>query len=91
MRPASCRDKGRGGVDERALCLSSLGCDHLASRNPNESNSHQDRHKAPTLLHPTPCPYSTLAHVYYLDTYGVLRRKWKGPLWNVLVFCWQSW
>src|SRR5216683_8132532 len=41
VRPASCRDKGRGGVDEGALCLSSLGCDHLASRNPNESNSQQ--------------------------------------------------
>src|SRR6266446_5879427 len=54
VRPASCRDKGRGGVDEGAWCLSSLGCDHLASRNPNESKSHQDKHQAPTLPHIRP-------------------------------------
>jgi len=38
-------------VDEGALCLPSLGCDHLASPNPNESKSHQDKHKASTLPH----------------------------------------
>src|SRR5229473_3001799 len=38
--PGSCRDKGRGGVDEGALCLSWLGCDLFAPR------SHQDKHKA---------------------------------------------
>src|SRR5258707_4058219 len=42
----SCRDKGRGGVDEGALCLSWLGCDPLASRNPNDSKSEEDKHKA---------------------------------------------
>jgi hypothetical protein len=32
LRPRSCRDKGRGGVDEGALCLSWLGCDLVAPR-----------------------------------------------------------
>src|SRR5712692_1384975 len=45
--PASCRDKGRSGVDEGALCLSSWGGDRVASRN-------QDKHKAPTRLHVHP-------------------------------------
>src|SRR5260221_13877816 len=42
----SCRDKGRGGGDEGALCLSWLGGDPLASRNPNDSKSEEDKHKA---------------------------------------------
>jgi hypothetical protein len=46
----SCRDNGRGGVDVGALCLSSSGGQHCASRNPNESRCHEDKHKAPTLL-----------------------------------------
>src|SRR6266446_8560041 len=52
--PASCRDKGRGGVDEGAWCLSWLGYDHLASRNPNAWKSHHDKHQAPTLPHIRP-------------------------------------
>src|SRR5216683_2726559 len=32
--PGSCRDKGRGGVDEEAWCLSWLGCDLFAPRSP---------------------------------------------------------
>src|SRR5713101_2787314 len=52
--PASCRDKGRGGVDEGALCLSWLGCDLGALRNPKGSRCHQDKHKAPTLPHIRP-------------------------------------
>src|SRR5229473_812695 len=32
--PGSCRDKGRGGVDEGAWCLSWLGCDLCAPRSP---------------------------------------------------------
>jgi hypothetical protein len=31
-----------------ALCLSSLGYDHCASRNPDASCCHEDKHKAPT-------------------------------------------
>src|SRR5258708_30487873 len=54
VRPASCRDKGRGGVDEGAWCLSSWGGDRLASPNPDHSSCHQDKHKAPTLLHVRP-------------------------------------
>jgi hypothetical protein len=52
LRPESpsCRDKGRGGVDAGALCLSSLGCNPSASRKPNESGCHEDKHKAPTHL-----------------------------------------
>src|SRR5216683_2800532 len=46
--PGSCRDKGRGGVDEGAWCLSWLGCDLVAPR------SHQDKHQAPTLPHIRP-------------------------------------
>src|SRR5713226_6226595 len=52
--PASCRDKGRSGVDEGALCLSSWGGDRVASRNPDHSSCHQDKHKAPTRLHVHP-------------------------------------
>src|SRR6266852_1919218 len=33
-RKPSCRDKGWGGVDEGALCLSSLGCGLCALRSP---------------------------------------------------------
>src|SRR6266851_8437590 len=52
VRPASCRDKGRSGGDEGALCLSSWwGGDRVASRNPDHASCHQDKHKAPTLLH----------------------------------------
>jgi len=54
VRPASCRDKGRSGVDEGALCLSWWGCDRLASGNPDHSSCHQDKHKAPSLLHVHP-------------------------------------
>src|SRR5229473_4408173 len=35
--PGSCRDKGRGGVDEGALYLSWLGCDLFAPRSPHWS------------------------------------------------------
>src|SRR5229473_2539665 len=35
--PGSCRDKGRGGVDEGAWCLSWLGCDLCAPRSPHWS------------------------------------------------------
>src|SRR5258708_9883771 len=34
-RMGSCRDKGRGGVDEGAWCLSWLGCDLFAPRSPH--------------------------------------------------------
>src|SRR5581483_6478823 len=47
--PRFCRDKGRGWVDVGAWCLSSLGCDHCASRNSNGIVCHQDKHKAPAL------------------------------------------
>ncbi len=45
----TCRDKGWGGVDEGALCLSSLRYDHAVLRNPDESRCDEDKHKAPTL------------------------------------------
>jgi hypothetical protein len=51
---SSCRDKGWGGVDEGALCLSSSGYDPLALRNPDESRSHKDKHKSPTHPHVHP-------------------------------------
>src|SRR5216683_1016342 len=37
-----------------ALCLSWWGCDRVASRNPDHSSCHQDKHKAPTRLHVHP-------------------------------------
>src|SRR5579859_3713282 len=47
---SSCRDRGRGGVDVGALCLSSCGCYLFASGNLDESGGpDEDRHKAPTL------------------------------------------
>jgi len=50
MRVAPCcRDRGRGWADEGALCLSSDGYDMFASGNPDDSYSHEDRHKAPAL------------------------------------------
>ena len=54
MACTSCRDRGRGGADVGALCLSSSGCNPHASQTPDESSGQQDRHKAPThpLIHP---------------------------------------
>src|SRR5260221_6728831 len=54
VRPASCRDKGRSGVDEGAWCLSWWGGDRLASPNPDHSSCQQDKHQAPTRLHVHP-------------------------------------
>jgi len=55
-RPASCRDKGRGGVDEGALCLSSWRLPHLAGdpEHLTEAWGDQDKHKAPTHPHVRP-------------------------------------
>ena len=47
--PDSCRDRGKGGVDVGALCLSSFGSEPLALQNPGESCGEEDRHKAPAL------------------------------------------
>src|SRR5260370_20091061 len=51
VRPASCRDKGRSGGDEGALCLSSWPDEWSGLREATRSHPHQDKHKAPTLLH----------------------------------------
>src|SRR6266849_4840633 len=51
--PASCRDKGRGGVDEGALCLSWLGCDLGALRNPQGIALPPGQAQGP---HPAPHP-----------------------------------
>src|SRR5216684_2915641 len=45
--PGSCRDKGRGSVDEGALCLSWLGCDLCAPRSPHWSALPPGPHPAP--------------------------------------------
>src|SRR5216684_256405 len=37
-----------------ALCLSWWGGDRVASRNPDHSSGHEDKHKAPTRLHVHP-------------------------------------
>src|SRR5216683_6828338 len=59
--PGSCRDKGRGGVDEGAWCLSWLGCDLFAPRSPQwialPPGQAQGPHPAP---HPPLVP--TLPH-----------------------------
>src|SRR5579859_165723 len=52
--PASCRDRGKGGVDVGALCLSSCEGDPSALQNPTESYGNEDRHKAPALPHVRP-------------------------------------
>ena len=55
-RPASCRDKGWGGVDEGALCLSWWRVPHLAG-DPQYLTAawgEQDKHKAPTHPHVHP-------------------------------------
>ena len=53
-RSPRCRDRGRGGADAGALCLSSWGCDPHAPHIPDESSVHQDKHKAPShpFIHP---------------------------------------
>src|SRR6266478_8224687 len=51
--PGSCREKGRGGVDEGAWCLSWLGCDLCAPRSPQ-----RDRVATRTSTRPPPCPTS---------------------------------
>src|SRR6266446_4369462 len=53
VRPASCRDKGRGGVDEGAWCLSWLGCDLVAPRSPHWSALPPGQAPGP---HPAPHP-----------------------------------
>src|SRR6266852_7415871 len=51
--PGSCRDKGRGGVDEGAWCLSWLGCDLVAPRSPHWSALPPGQAPGP---HPAPHP-----------------------------------
>ncbi len=58
--PASCRDKGRGGVDEGAWCLSSLGCDLFAPRNPQMDRvATRTSTRPPPCSTSAPCPYRT--------------------------------
>ncbi len=54
--PLSCRDKGLGGVDAGALCLSSSGSRNLAEphETPTKSCCRQDKHKAPAHPHIRP-------------------------------------
>src|SRR5581483_5134588 len=56
--PQFCRDKGRGRVEEGALCLSSSDSRHRARHHkiPTEASCHQDKHKAPA--HPRIRPLS---------------------------------
>ncbi len=50
-----CRDKGRGRVDEGALCLSGAGWSgQVRDGTPAEARCHQDKHKASTLPHIRP-------------------------------------
>src|SRR5579859_220446 len=51
-----CRDGGKGGVGEGALCLSSSQHDSAWFRNTGESHPHEDRHRAPS--HPNIHPLS---------------------------------
>ncbi len=51
-----CRDRGWGGVDAGALCLSSSGRDPFASQNRYDLYGEEDRHKAPA--HPRIHPLS---------------------------------
>src|SRR5229473_4639540 len=45
VRPASCRDKGRSGVDEGALCLSWWHVGWSGFPEANRSHPHEDKHK----------------------------------------------
>ena len=45
----SCRDSGRGWVDEGALCLSWWECDSSGFREAGWLHPNEDKHKAPTL------------------------------------------
>ena len=56
--PTLCRDRGWSGVDAGALCLSSSGCDSLASRSRDESDSDEGQAQGPRpSTSSTPCPY----------------------------------
>src|SRR5689334_20990074 len=65
--PVSCRDKGRGGVDEGALCLSWLGdADPFASHNPlTKRGATRTATRPPLTLTSTPCPYRTGRDVFW--------------------------
>ena len=49
-----CRDKGRGGVDAGALCLSLWQCDSHGFREAGWSYPNEDKHKAPASTQPFP-------------------------------------
>ncbi len=53
--PTSCRDNGRCGTDEGALCLSGVGVTGQGyHETPTESQPEEDKHQAPTLPHIDP-------------------------------------
>ena len=53
---ASCRDRGRGGADVGALCLSCWPNESEAGGEAREADPDEDRHKAPS--HPSIRPLS---------------------------------
>src|SRR5258706_33823 len=59
-----CRDRGRGGVDEGAWCLSSLGCDLVAPRSPHWLALPQGQAPGPhPSPHPPPVPTGRVTHI----------------------------
>src|SRR6266851_6276183 len=61
VRPASCRDKGRSGVDEGAWCLSWWHVGWSGFPEANRSHPHETSTRPPPISASTPCPYRTQA------------------------------
>jgi hypothetical protein len=58
-----------------ALCLSSLGYDHCASRNPDASCCHEDKHKAPTRPRVHPLSLQDGGDLHRRGLKGEIRQK----------------
>src|SRR5258708_15421507 len=81
--PGSCRDKGRGGVDEGAWCLSSLGCDRFAPRIALPPGQAPGPHPAPhpPLVPTGPHSVVNIHHVAHpVGVSSTRGRPWRRPL-----------
>jgi hypothetical protein len=82
-------------VDEGALCLSSLGYDPFASRNPDETSYDEDKHKAHTLPCIHPLSLQDESRRFLLLPHSVVKHHQDGgdtsvPTSGFTVFGWKS-
>jgi len=69
--PASCRDNGRRGADEGALCLSGVGAGHTFMK--------PQRNRIPTRTSTRPPPFSASAPCPYNPGWGVGNAHYETP------------